>query len=448
MPPDAGYMAFLFLLAFGAFYVSLYFSIFLHEMGHAVCAWLSGCRVTSFGLGTSRPFVVVSFRGVRVYLCSRRPLQGLTFWTSPQLLPSRRQQVLVLAGGVLAHFLLAALAASLLWLRPAWAVAWGVFGGVNLLIGLANLIPYRFRLGTHILQSDGSLILTVLRSGSTSSGSTQILSTLQAFRELWQATGDLHILHVQLLAAAEQWVSLGDAGRGGELLAEARALPFEPLPAWRAYGLLTEAKVALGRDDPEGAALVLTKAEEQFRQLSHEAGLLLTRLVGEALLRRRGEIGEALRTLEVLAAHPLVRSRASMRSLLLAQRIGCLCSLPDGDPETLLDEYAALPSSYRSPVADIQVFQSAARRRRRDQGEGTEQAYVQALAAVDAIDAGMIGADQERFRLAQTPLVAEARECLRERGRAEDAAKLDAFFPTPKERRRKRRETRCGARPG
>ena len=46
MPPDAGYMAFLFLLAFGAFYVSLYFSIFLHEMGHAVCAWLEPIRLT------------------------------------------------------------------------------------------------------------------------------------------------------------------------------------------------------------------------------------------------------------------------------------------------------------------------------------------------------------------------------------------------------------------
>ncbi|HBI44589.1 MAG TPA: hypothetical protein DDY78_17330 [Planctomycetales bacterium] len=439
MPSVGGYLALLVLLTLGAFYAS----IFLHELGHAVCALLGGSQVTSFGMGTSRPFAVASFHGVRVYLCSRRPLQGIAFYINPQLLPSRRQQVFTLAGGILAHFLLAASAWALLLLWPAWAVVWGILGGMNLWLGVVNLIPARIRLGSYTLRSDGALILTVLRTGSPSSDPTLPLSSLQAFRELWQATGDRHIQYAHLLAAAEFWISLGDAGRGGELLAEARALPFEPLPAWQSYGLLVEAEGALERDDIERTGIALAQAEEQFRLLGHEAGLLLTSRVGAELLRKRGEAAEALRTLEALTAHPLVRRQASLRSLLLAQRVVCHCDLSSGDPEPLLAEYAALPKLYRSPVADVETFQSAACWRLRN-GDGVRaaQAYARALTAVSDLDAKMTGDDQERFRLAKAPLAAEAQQCLRALGRAEEAARLDSFFPSPEERVRQAQEVR------
>jgi membrane-associated protease RseP (regulator of RpoE activity) len=439
MPSNAGYIALLFLLTLGAFYAS----VFLHELGHAVCAVLGGSHVTSFGLGTSRPFAVASFHGIRIYLCWRRPLQGIAFYINPQLLPSRRQQVFTLAGGIVAHFLLAALAWALFLLWPAWAVVWGILGGINLWMGVDNLIPFQFRVGSHTLRSDGALILTVLRTGSASSGPTQPLSSLQAFRELWQATGDVHILYAHLLAAAQCWISLGDAGRGGELLAEARALPFEPLPVWRTYGMLVEAEVALGKDDTERTGVALGRAEEQFRLLGHEVGLLLTTMVGAELLRQRGEAAEALRPLEALAAHPLVRKRASLRSLILAQRLVCYCDLSGGDPEALLTEYAALPKLYRSLVVDADTFQSAARwRLRQGDGERAAQAYAQALTAVSALDATVTGADRERFRLAKSDLLAEAQQCLRTLGRAEDAARLDAFFPSPEERTRQAKEAR------
>jgi hypothetical protein len=435
----AGYVALVILLILGVFYASA----FLHELGHAVCALLAGAQVTSFGLGTSRPFAVGSFRGVRIYLCSRRPLQGIAFYINPQLLPSRRRQVLVLAGGILAHFLLAASAGALFLLWPAWAVVWGIVGGMNLWMGYVNLIPLRVRLGSHVLRSDGALILTVLRTGSTSAGPTQTLSTLQAFRELWRATGDRHILYAQLLAAAECWVSLGDAVRGSELLAEARALPFEPFPVWRAYGLLVEAKVAMGRDDTEQARPALAQAEEQFRLLGHDAGLLLTSMVSSVRLREGGEVSEALRPLEALAAHPLVRRRASLRSMLLAQRIVYHCELSGGDPEPLLAEYVALPQLYRSPTLNALTFQTAARwRLHHGDGERAAQTYVLALAALSALDAKLTGADQERFRLAKEPLVAEAQQCLRTLGREEEAARLDSFLTLPEQRIRQARETR------
>jgi hypothetical protein len=310
-------------------------------------------------------------------------------------------------------------------------------------MGVANLIPFQFRVGSHTLRSDGALILTVLRAGSASFDPTLSLSSLQAFRPLWQATGDVHILHAHLLAAAEFWISLGDAGRSGELLAEARALPFEPIPAWRAYGLLVEAEVALERDDTEKTGVALAQAEEQFRQRGHEAGLLLTSRVGAELLRQRGEAAEALRTLEALAAHPLVRRQASLRSLLLAQRVVCHCDLSSGDPEPLLAEYAALPKLYRSPVADVDTFQSAARwRLRHGDSVRAAQAYARALTAVSSLDAKMTGVERERFRLAKAPLVAEAQQCLRTLGRAEEAARLDGFFPSPEECVRQAREAR------
>ncbi len=435
----AGYVALVILFILGV----LYASAFLHELGHAVCALLAGAHVTSFGLGTSRPFAVGSFRGVRIYFCSRRPLQGITFYFNPQLLPSRGQQVLVLVGGILAHFLLAASALVLFLFWPGWAFVWGIVGGINLWLGFANLIPFRFRVGSHTLRSDGALILAVLRTGLTSTDPTLPLSSLQTFRELWQTTGDKYVLYAHLLAAAEFWISVGDAGRGDELLAEARAIPFERLPSWRLYGLLVEAESALERDDTERTGVVLATAEEQFRLLDHEAGLLLTRRVRAELLRERGETAEALRTLESLTVHPLVQSQGALRSLFLAQRIVCHCDLSSSDLEPLLAEYEALPKLYRSPVADVDTFQSAARwRLRHGDGERAAQTYALALTAVSVLDAKLTGVDRERFRLAKAPLVAEAQQCLRTLGREEDAARLDAFFTLPEERIRKVREAR------
>ena len=237
-----------------------YGSAFLHELGHAVCALLAGAtHVTSFGLGTSRPFAVGSFRGIRIYLCSRRPSQGIAFYLHPQLLPSRRRQVFTLAGGVLMHFLIVGTAWTFYLLWPKGALVWGIVGGVNLWMGLFNLLPIRVRLGSYTLHSDGAQILTVLRTGATSPDPTSPLSSLQAFRELWQATGDKQMLYAHLIAAGNFWVSVGDMERGGELLAEARALPFEPLAAWRSYGILVEAEAALERNDLERAAVVLRR---------------------------------------------------------------------------------------------------------------------------------------------------------------------------------------------
>ena len=69
MPPSA-------LLALLLLPAIIYVSGFLHELGHAVCASLSGAEVTSFGMGIGRPFWVGTWRGGRVYLGRRKPFQG------------------------------------------------------------------------------------------------------------------------------------------------------------------------------------------------------------------------------------------------------------------------------------------------------------------------------------------------------------------------------------
>src|SRR5262249_39238551 len=102
-----------------AIYPVLYVSSVGHELGHALMARWNGFLVSSFGMGLGRPIWVGGWRGSRVYLCWKRPLQGFTFAVMAQVYPTRRQFVAMLAGGVLANFVLAAVA-LLLWLLLPW----------------------------------------------------------------------------------------------------------------------------------------------------------------------------------------------------------------------------------------------------------------------------------------------------------------------------------------
>ena len=325
MPPDLGTFTLLVLVIF-------YLSGFLHELGHAVCAHLAGLRVTSFGMGMGRPFFVVSWRGVRIYACWRRPFQGLAFCIFPQILPSRWQQVSLFSGGIVAHLMLVGMACLLLLLWPALAFVWNLLGGLNLLFAIVNLIPFQFQVGAVRFRNDGLLILNVLRSGSNLIGPGEAISILGAFRELWTATGNYHVLHTYLLMTASSHVSLGDAARGNDLLSEARSLPFEPIAPFRTYEDLVEAEIALGQEQPDGAALALAKAEERFRALGHETGLVLVSLTRATALHRGGQHAEAMQLLDLLARHPLVQRHVLVRSLLLVKRLECSLDLPGAEP--------------------------------------------------------------------------------------------------------------------
>jgi tetratricopeptide (TPR) repeat protein len=297
--------------------------------------------------------------------------------------------------------------------------------------------------GSVRLRSDGALILQVLRDGSTAVSPGDVLKTLAGLRGLWRETGDLHCLHAHLLAAANAWVELGDAARAGELLDEARALPVQPVPAFRAYQALVAAEVGLAAEDCAVAGKALAEAEEAFRQTGHGGGELLTGLARVELLRAGGRPTEALRLCEALAGNQLVESRPSLRDGLLVLRLHCEADLPVGEPERLLKAFERLPARRRTPVRTLSVYLALGRCHRR-QGEAVRaaEAYRKALAAVHALDESLAGPDRERFRRARAGLVEEARDCSRKASREEKADWLDQFFPPPGEENWRKEQAR------
>jgi hypothetical protein len=107
-----------------ALFPVLWVSAFVHELGHALLGRLSGYRVTSFGLGVARPILVCNCRGTRLYLCLRRPLQGITFFLVPQVFPPRRAAAAALAGGIVGNVLLALVGLALWHLLPWGGTVW------------------------------------------------------------------------------------------------------------------------------------------------------------------------------------------------------------------------------------------------------------------------------------------------------------------------------------
>ena len=77
-------------------------SVFVHELGSAVMGRAAGLVVKSSGIGTGRPFLVMTVGGTRVFRCRSRPLQGLTFCYFSSFSPDRRRMVPFLAGGIVA----------------------------------------------------------------------------------------------------------------------------------------------------------------------------------------------------------------------------------------------------------------------------------------------------------------------------------------------------------
>src|SRR4051794_27907981 len=102
----------------GAFVLALYVMTLLHELGHALMCRRSGFAPISFGMGAGRPFWVVRVLGAKFYLGASQPFQGLTFFWTPELIPAPRKLIMVLAGGILVHLLLAIAALAFLRFGP------------------------------------------------------------------------------------------------------------------------------------------------------------------------------------------------------------------------------------------------------------------------------------------------------------------------------------------
>jgi hypothetical protein len=426
--------------------VLVYVTFVLNMVGHSVTDRLAGLTaITSLGLGMGRPVWSGGVFGVRVFLCRQSPLQPLILGSPRRLAPGRGAQTFRAAGGLLAHALAAGAAAALLVVTwPTAAVVWGPFGGLNALALLINLLPFTVRVGPAQFRTDASVIFQVLRDGSGPVFGARIVNVLRNVRPLCEGVGDLHCLHDCLVLAADSWAEwLGDAGHAEELLAEARGLPVRPTPALGILRDLVAGEARMRVRDFAGADRLLGKAEELSRRAGEAGGLLLVRLCRVESLQERGETAAALRLCDELDADPLIVRNRFLRDGLLVRRLLCQCALPDGNPEGLLPGYEAVPARRRLPGRDLMVYQALARHRRRhgDAG-GAAEAYGKALAAVRSLDEILFGDDRERFRRARAGLVREARDCLVEAGREEEASRLEHFFPSPQEQEEKQAKAR------
>ncbi len=422
----------------------IYGSFFLHELGHVVMARVSGYFVTSFGLGVGQPFRVWGWRGTRVYLCRRRPLQGITFVLAPQLFPGRLQAVGMLAGGALANSLLMATALALWRLLPWGAGVWLMAAGLNAVLGIANLIPFTFRAGAFTLRSDGALIVKTLRHGIAEKSAPALFQMVAALRPLWEGVGDTTILHIYLLQVALRWIQFGDAEQAQLLYAEAEALPAaDAPPAIRAYTALLRGFVACAAGKPEIGADALAAAEKGFRALEHEAGLLLVSMGQAELLLLRGDAPGAVAHLQELASHALVARQPLLRAALLASRLSAEAALPGAESLGRVEaEYEEVCRVHPSLARDLSVFKTLARfYDQREDWPRAESAYQKALSAAQALHEQFAdAADQERFRQAQAGLLAGARGCLLRRGKEAEASQVEALLPSAEGLRQRRAE--------
>ena len=409
-------------------FLPVYFaSIFAHELGHAVAGWLVGYVVTSFGLGTSRPLFVAAPRGVRVYFCRVRPSQGITFAFMPQIYPSRARMAWFAAGGIVANGLLAAVALGLLYGLPGGGSVWLTVAAVNGLLAAISLLPFRFRVGKATLRTDGALILQALRTGLVAQPPPDMIQTARYLRDLWLSVGDTLILRVYLIAAAQAWIELGDIERADDLCREADSLPGASPPDVRSLGGIVRSQIALGAGRPDEADAALDAAEAYYRAAGHRVGLFLIALCRASVRVGRGDPAGAARDLDALVTDPTAAGHPALALSLLTTRLSAAVAASDLDAVgRTRAEYEAVRVPRHSAARDLQVYRSLARfDDGRGERAGAAAAYRRAIGAVSQLAGLWVDAeDRARFLETQSRLFAEACDCLRALGMADEADRL------------------------
>jgi hypothetical protein len=412
-------------------------SVFLHELGHVVFARLAGAVPTSFGIQTGRVVFVCPLWGTRFFLGTRGFPGGVTFCLFPQLLPGRGCKVLTFAGGMIANALVGGLAVAVLTLSSQQPLSplWIVVAGVNAFLVAGSAVPHSGRIGPLVLLSDGALILHALL-GRTARAPASALRTIDSLAALLRQVGDLRSLRAFLVQAADIWCDLGDPGHGRELLDAARALSVEPLAPYRTHELLVLASIESSEGNWERGEGLCHQAIDEFGLQHHEIGLFLAEMVLCGIATRRGDAEQLSAAYGRLARSPvvfeLIKADASLSSRLLAFKEG-------QGTQVVLAEYEAVPANMRTHLTDLQAYRSAARSLRRSGlHEQAAAAYFSALSAVTALDATFQGTDRERFRLAQAPLLEEARASFSQVGLEDAACRVVRLFVTSDELEKKK----------
>jgi tetratricopeptide (TPR) repeat protein len=405
----------------------VYASILVHELGHAAVGQMVGCRVTSFGLGTAHPLLVLSRRRTRLFLCRTRPFQGITFTYWPQFFPPRAGAIALYSGGILANALALFVSLALYRWMPWGNGIWLWAAVINGVFAATSLIPVSFRMGNATARTDGALILASLLSRSVSLPPPVLIESVAALRGLWDSIGDRVILRVYLLACIGAWIELEDLERAETVSAEAAALPETEFSAHRGLAALLHSSIASGMGRMDDAVEALNQAEGTFRGLDHEAGLFLTDLQRAQLQRCPSDPRERLMALDQLMSRPLVKKIPVLRHGLIEARLLLAADLKDWDlVQRLLVVHEATAARHRWPARALRVYKRVAKlATEQEDWDQAEQAYRKAIAAIDSLASSWSdAADRRRFLERQSGLLQEAQGCLEARNKSEEAHRL------------------------
>lgn len=418
------------ILAIAANVVLAYVAVLVHECGHAIAGRMAGFYVTSFGAGTGRPLLTLRLPGGTIFYIGREhPWQGLTWVTSPYLIPPRLRTAVLLLGGPLANLLLAGVYYFALpqiaprhWLLP---VVIGQMAG-NVILGFGNLLPLSISLGKTILRSDGAQTLALFPRR----GTVRPLQSPEAYlglRSLWDSIGDTTQLYANLVTAALTACDLKDFPQARRLLEEARrcSFPEHLLPLHRTYAMMVEGILLQEEGDSDRGVQLIEQAEREFAAKGNE----LMRLVTVATREDR----EALPLVTALSDHPLLERLPAFRASIASAHLLLAVRYDAGNIETLLARYESARSWYRYLPSDWQVYTAIAQYREThgDVG-GAAIAYEQAARAARSIFEALENdsATQEAFTERVQPLVADGAQCLESLGRHDDAALFRALIPS------------------
>lgn len=196
-------------------------AVAIHELGHAVVAWLLGYRVVMCAVGFGRPFIGVRLRG-GFWTVRGAPHGGLTLVTYPGSVIPRWRDCLMILGGPTANLVAANVAVGLaVHLSGAAVVILLLLAALNAIAMVFAVIPHRFRAGGATYMSDG---LQVLRLMVGVRGEwADVISQHRVLRPVFLEIGDRRALARYADAAAIAWSLLGATEQAEAALAEAES---------------------------------------------------------------------------------------------------------------------------------------------------------------------------------------------------------------------------------
>ncbi len=347
------------LIVMAAWYPVSYLSIFAHELGHAIAGRSVGFTVTSFGLGFARPFIVLNFGQMKVFLAKYRGMSGVTFCVMPELSPPRSNMLVFLAGGILANLLLATVGAACFFLAEQGRSFSIVVAAVNGLTAAICLIPFNLRVGGATLRSDGGLILQTLLKRETVELPPMTIQSVDALRPLLQSVDDTRTLKAYLRRAAAAWIMIGDAEPAQHVFNGLEALSDSDSPLERGCFEWTRGIIAVAAGRPSEAAAAFDLAEAHFDASGDRYGpvyMALQRI--QLCLMQSSRSAIAIETeIERLLAEPLVKRNPAIVVELESMKLRIrMANRETAGLETQLARYETAAARRPTPSRDVLLY--------------------------------------------------------------------------------------------